>query len=406
MVTNLGHNTVIYSIAGLAFILRIVASYFMADLQTPEMWEFGMIARNLLNGEGFTFEALTKNVPSAFMPPGLPYIYYIVFYLIGDNSTGYFFILLLNSVLASTTVVLLYMLTSIYFNRTIAIITAFFTAISPVYIYSATSFNSIVIYQFLLILSLLLFSKLFNQSNTYAGGANRVSMKYTILLGFVSGIFLYFRAESLVFILFITFYLLKNKFVSRSVVYFFICVIMISPWTIRNYITFGKLIPVSTSFGYNFYTGHGDEASTEIYKQKLSLIEEDKNFEIMKSNIALETAFDYIKNNPVSEVKESVRKVFSLWVFDLYRQSSRNPVYLIMWLPVLFFFTIGTFRLFQNRKKYIILKPVYYYLVFSTLLVIVFFNIPRYQVQMSIVLVPIAVFGLLNLKHKMKDKIT
>ena len=362
-----------------------------------------MIARNLLNGEGFTFEALTKNVPSAFMPPGLPYIYYLVFYLIGDSSAGYFFILFLNSILASLTVILLYRLTCIYFNRTIAIISALFTAISPVYIYSATSFNSIVIYQFLLILSLLLFSKIYGKVYTISGDANRVSMKYIILLGFVSGIFLYFRAEALVFILFITFYLLKNKFVTLSVVYFFICVILISPWTIRNYITFGKIIPVSTSFGYNFYTGHGDEASTELYIQKLSLIEEDKDFEIMKSNVALETAFEYIKNNPVNEITESGRKVFSLWVIDLYRDTSRNPVYLLTWLPVLLFFILGTFKIYQNKTKYKMLNPVYYYLVFSTLLVIVFFNIPRYQVQMSIIVVPIAVFGLLSIKNKNEE---
>jgi len=403
LTAKLSQNTVIYSIAGLAFILRIAASYFIADIQTPEMWEFGMIARNLLNGEGFTFEALTKNVPSAFMPPGLPYIYYLVFYLIGDSSAGYFFILFLNSILASLTVILLYRLTCIYFNRTIAIISALFTAISPVYIYSATSFNSIVIYQFLLILSLLLFSKIYGKVYTISGDANRVSMKYIILLGFVSGIFLYFRAEALVFILFITFYLLKNKFVTLSVVYFFICVILISPWTIRNYITFGKIIPVSTSFGYNFYTGHGDEASTELYIQKLSLIEEDKDFEIMKSNVALETAFEYIKNNPVNEITESGRKVFSLWVIDLYRDTSRNPVYLLTWLPVLLFFILGTFKIYQNKTKYKMLNPVYYYLVFSTLLVIVFFNIPRYQVQMSIIVVPIAVFGLLSIKNKNEE---
>ena len=82
MAADHNKNKTIYYIAALAVLLRIAASYFIADLQNPEMWEFGIIARNLLNGEGFTFEALTKNVPSAFMPPGLPYLYYLIFLII------------------------------------------------------------------------------------------------------------------------------------------------------------------------------------------------------------------------------------------------------------------------------------------------------------------------------------
>lgn len=394
-------NKTIYYIAALAVLLRIAASYFIADLQNPEMWEFGIIARNLLNGEGFTFEALTKNVPSAFMPPGLPYLYYLIFLLFGDNSFGYFVILLLNALVAGFTVILIYRLSLKYFNNKIAFTASLLTAIFPVYIYSSISFNSIVIYQFLLILLLLQFDRFYSNRKLTPGTAQKIPVYYAVLTGITSGIFLYFRAEAVIFILFITVYLATNKFIKHSIIFLFICIMMILPWNIRNYNTFGKFIPVSTSFGYNFYTGHGDDASTEVYKERLSLVPEDKNFEIRKSEIALETAFLYIKNNPINEIKESIKKVFSLWVIDIYRETSKNPVYLFSWLPVLLFFIAGTFKIYRNRGKYWRLNPVYFYLLFSTVLVIMFFNIPRYQIQMSISLIPISVFGFLYITNKL-----
>ena len=143
-------------------------------------------------------------------------------------------------------------------------------------------------------------------------------MIYTILLAVTLGLFLYVMAEILIliFVLF-ALYMIKKK-LSNAVLILFIPIIIISPWTIRNYIVFGRIIPVTTSSGYNFYTGHGDAASTIDYNRLVNSLKEDSAFEIKKSDISYEIAFKYIKENPLEDFKESMSRIADLWIYDKY----------------------------------------------------------------------------------------
>ncbi len=403
MIARSSENIFVLTTALAALIIRISAIFLFVDLNNPQMWEFGMIARNLLNGEGFTFLALTHNVPSAFMPPGLPFIYYFIFSIFGDNSAGYVVILFINAVLSAITAVISYYYAKRLFNKSTAVFTIIYITFSPILIYSSISFNSIIIYQFLLLLVFLLLDKII-----YTGSGSKIIkndvFKYVIYISFVLGLFLYFRAESVFFILAISaLFMFKKKFSYAFLVVLF-SVLIISPWTIRNFNTFGKFIPVTSSFGYNFYFGHGDDASTLVYKEKLAMINEDVNFEINQSQMALDLAVKYITSHPIAEVRESVKKVYSLWIIDAYRDSAKEPVYLFVWIPTLLFFLTGTYFIFRQKSKLKQLSPVYFYLIFSTLLTVVFFNIPRYQIQMSIIMLPIAMYGLTELISKYKSK--
>lgn len=394
-------NKTILFLAIIAVLLRLALSFFIVDFNNPEMWEFGMIARSLLNGEGYVYLAITKNVTSAFMPPGLPVIYYAFFKLLGDNSLTYHVILIFDAILSGISVMLVYRITSDIFDRITAFYSAVVAVFSPILIYSSTAFNSLIIYQVLLLFSIYFFNRIYFQGN--AEKTKKGKNKYAVLLGITLGVFLYFRAEALLFILIITvFFLFKRNFLNA----FIICtlsLLIISPWTIRNYVTFGKFIPISTSMGYNFYLGHGDDNSTNIYKERISKLDEDRSFEIKQSEISFDIAFNYMNNHPKEEIIESLNKIRSLWITDYYRDSARNPVYLAFWLPLLLFFITGIYFIFNNkmlRSKTLILNT---YFIFSTLLVIVFFNIPRYQIQMSVLIIPVAVFGLVNIFPKLKS---
>lgn len=394
------YRTLVY-LTILAFLVRMVVSFYIADLTHPEMWEFGMIARSLLKGDGFVFLALTQNVPSAFMPPGLPFIYFSIFKILGDNSNAYTAILILNAMLGGLSVLLIYKVSLDIFGKACAFISAFIMAFSPIMIYSSSAFNSIIIYQVLLLLSAFLFNKIYLFDRTTKLWKNR-SLKLPVLLGVTLGIFLYFRAEVLIFIIIIsTFFALKKYYVYAFII-FAVSLLIISPWTARNYITFGKLIPVSTSMGYNFYTGHGDENSTFVYKKRVSQLNEDQTFELKQSDISFDIAFDYIISHPKEELKEALNKIFSLWIVDKYRDSSRHPVYLLSWIPLLILFPVGLFFIFKD--KIIMGRSLFIisYLILSTILVVTFFNIPRYQIQMSVLVIPVAVFGLLKIFPKLK----
>lgn len=118
------------SIIALAFILRIICIIMFGNITNPEMWEFGILARNLLTGNGYSYPYFGTNVVSAYMPPALGYIYFIFFYLFGDNSTSYIMILLLNSVISAFNVLIIFRISEIIYNINIAALSALYYCFS------------------------------------------------------------------------------------------------------------------------------------------------------------------------------------------------------------------------------------------------------------------------------------
>jgi hypothetical protein len=392
-------NRLLFIICITGFILRVISIYIFVELNDPQMWEFGQIARNLLSGSGYSFIANYNIVPSAYMPPGLPYIYYFFFLIFGDTYISYIFILLFNCILSSLSVIIIYKLTDLLFNnKTISLLAAFYTAFSPVYIYSTLSFNSIIIYHFLI--GLIYYYFIILQKENLTKG-NKI-LNHSLMLGLIFGIFLYFRAEGTIFLAIVVIYFFFRKKVKSALIVFAVAIIIISPWTIRNYIVFGKLLPVTTSMGYNFYLGHSREENDIRFLTRIKALNEDTQFEINRSAIGIEEALIYMKEKPDKDIGEIFIKLYSLWIIDAYRDMARNPVYVLTWLFTLLLFIYGCYLLRKHEKVKLDLLFLNIYLIFSTLLVVVFFNIPRYQIQMSFIMVPVSMYGVHHILLKLK----
>lgn len=370
---------------------RIIAIVIIPDLNNPEMWEFGIIARNLLAGLGFQHIAVTHNVVSAYMPPGQPYIYYFFFSLFGDNSTGHIIVLFVNIFVFTISFFVIFKISNSIYGKQTALLSAAYTAFSPVYIYSTAVFSPVIYYHLFSSLCFLFFMNSYSQNGN---PSTKIVLKNVLSLALTMGIFLYFRAEMLMIILVFFAIYLSNKRIQHALMVIIIPLIIISPWTIRNYIVFGKIIPVSTSSGYNFYTGHGDSLSTIDYNRQINLLVEDSTFEIKKSVLSYDAGLKYIKSKPLDDFQESFSRLFDLWIIDRYRESSVNILYIIPWLLTLVLFVAGYY--FSLKDKVMSSKLLYLkiFLIFVSLLVIVFFNIPRYQVQVSFIMIPTAMYAL------------
>lgn len=377
-----------------ALLIRIASIFTIANLENPEMWEFGKIARNLLAGLGYSHPTFQTTVPSAYMPPGLSYIYYFFFKIFGDNSTSYILILTLNSLLASFSAIIIYKLAmKIYEDKTIALMSSIYIAFSPILIFSTINFNSIIIYQVLIGLIFIYFMKSYSRPEI-------INLRTVVMLSILLGIFLYFRSEMLAFTLLIaSLFVIKKKFYTPvrlwwAALILLIPILIISPWSIRNYIVFGKIIPITTSFGYNFYIGHSDQDTDRKFNKRIFTLKEDSTFELKMSELGIETALEHIKEKPEAEIIVSLNKIKSLWITDDFREQAKHPLYLIVWIPTLIFFTIGYYKSLKSKSYRDKLFFLNIYLIFSTLLAVVFFNLPRYQIQMSFIMIPTAMHGL------------
>lgn len=387
----------------ISFAIRFLCILIFANTSNPEMWEFGKIARNLLAGHGYQYIALFNDVPSAYMPPGLPFLYYLFFKLFGDAHNTYIIILSFNSLLATLNVIILYEIAEIIYGPKVAFFSAIYAMISPILIFSTINYNSIIIYQLLIGISFLYFLKSSGFKEIKELNMNK-NAKNILLLSFILGLFIYFRSEIVGFIIILFIYFIVKKRMTDAIVILVVPIIIISPWAIRNYLTFGKFVPVSTSVGYNFFTGHGDENAAYEFNKRISMLKEDSTFETEKSKIGFQEGFKYINEHPAEDIKQSFFKIISLWTIDEYRDNAKNPVYIFTWLLTLILFVIGYIKSVKNKNYLQKLFFMNTYLIFSSVLVIIFFNIPRYQIQMSFIMIPTAMYGLLSFSSRFIER--
>lgn len=67
--------------------LRFVLSFWYIDFSDPKLWEFGVIARNLV--ETGVYSYLGPGTPSAFIPPAYPLVIGLMYKVFGLSTTAH-----------------------------------------------------------------------------------------------------------------------------------------------------------------------------------------------------------------------------------------------------------------------------------------------------------------------------
>lgn len=376
----------------LGIILRFSAVAVWGDFTKNYYWEYGETAKNIIHGNGYSlfymedselqhrYKENVKPAESAYMPPG--YVYFLVpFMLINDIALKNALIYLFQIIFASTAVYLVYLLTRKMFNERAALLAAFISSVLPEFIYAVLSFSPTVIYHLLVLSLVILFLNL-----------KEIKANY-LYIAFLIALIIYFRSEfALFFLMTVKILLLQKKF-KISAKIFFIVLILIIPWSIRNYVVFEKVVPLSTSFGLNLFRGNNAEGigswgddETEAKISKLGM----DNLELEVNKIYQEKAVFFIQENPGKVLKNAFVKLFYFWVYYPNDQRSLHVIYVIPSLLLLLFFILGIVYSFDWKKHLFI----YLFFIFSSLVVVIFFPMARYQTMMKIAMIPFCAYGL------------
>jgi hypothetical protein len=127
---------------------------------------------------------------------------------------------------------------------------------------------------------------------------------------------------------------LKNKLGKISLV-FFISILVVSPWLVRNFLVFKKFPLLKSTTGLNLWLGNnpsssgtffsksGDDLNTIISQKfpealKLSEVEQDAIF--------YREAMDYIKAHPVHYVKSVFKRLYYYWWFPPDELITKNTL--------------------------------------------------------------------------------
>ncbi len=368
------------------------------DLESENYWEFGELAKNVLDGkdyslfypteEGVGFRSVDTDSPrpSAYMPPGYPGVL-IPFMLIENIVLRNMMIMIFQALLSVIAMYLLYRYTLLRFNEKTALIAAAIYAFLPEFIYASTSYGSVIIYHIAVSAMTMLMIRLENSDKT----------RDFIYAGLLLGGTMYFRPEFILFFAMFSVMLLRSGKMKKLILSFIIAFLCVLPWQIRNYYVFDEFVPMTTSGGQNFYRGHNpyrpgmwcdDEMVNNIKK-----LQADNKYELRLSKMYYGYAFRTIIEAPADEISRSAEKLFHLFLVNPYDDRTENLAYLLPWGLLIVFSILAVYKSRKNTDN----RQLYLFLAYHAILAVVFFAIPRYQAMMKIILIPYAACGFMIL---------
>jgi 4-amino-4-deoxy-L-arabinose transferase-like glycosyltransferase len=253
----------------LALAIRVaVIPFLISDTLNParDHWTFGSeegrIARSIAVGEGFSSPLFGHTGPTAWTTPVYPYLLAGVFRLFGIYTPrAAWAILTLNALFSALTCVPVYFIAQRSFGQTAALWAAWTWALHPYAIY----FSAEYVWGYCLdalMLALVLCCTIAIEEET--------SLRRWIAYGFLWGVAALTNAVILSTLPFLLGWLAWRRHRSGipwrycTVTTILTLVLTVTPWFVRNYVTFGRFVPFRGTFWLIFWEGNTGDVS-ELY---------------------------------------------------------------------------------------------------------------------------------------------
>jgi len=306
-------------IAG-ALLIRIgVFSYFTVKGYEPQMYEYDDIALNLAEGEGFLNVYMGAEFYSCTTPL-YPFICALFFKLFGLlNHTP---IMLFQIIVSSCTCLILFYLGRKLSGDPAGIIAAGLYAVHPGFIiYSTAKLHPLVLDSFLFLLTLAAF----------IGLVGKTRMRDYLLTGMLVGLCMLSRSTVIAFVPIglIWIMVLKKsplkKLISCFSVLFAGILIIVLPWSVRNYIVHGQFIFITSTDAEVFWRGNNINASGSSHMDgRKMVLEGDKSFSFMiphfgeteKRYIFRERTGYFLRDHTCLAVLLFFKKLYYFWWFS------------------------------------------------------------------------------------------
>ncbi len=365
---------------------------------------WGMIARNLVRGKGY----LRLNKPTATRGPVYPYFLYLIYNVFG---IGHYAALAAQIFWNMVNCSLIYALSLELFDHRK---TGLLAALGWALYLPETAVDSIWLFsEPLFIVLLLLFSIVLVR------GMKSKKVAYHALAGALLGLTALCRPITQAFPLILLpvlfrIYYPDRRFALRSGSLLLICfMLVLSPWIIRNYKTFGMLVPASTFFGYNVHAGNiylGEDnylATTDLgaSRRKFSNYIMDKQNEFKALNEAEQDlvyrglAWDVIQRYPWRYVLKSFVRGLVIWFNIEVGNNSRTMNFLvpIFNIPILTLGIWGWLKFSAGGCRWG--HPFVILIIYNTLAYMLILENWRFSIPMIPYLLIFGSFAVLRYRH-------
>ncbi|MHC1560644.1 hypothetical protein ACR9E3_16935 [Actinomycetospora sp. C-140] len=409
--SRLARVPVVASLA-LLVVLRLVAGLVL-DHGDVDLYEFGVIARNWVDGDGYSYLSATPTgvvegyvpgasyLPGAFMPPGYVVVVAGATLLARALALGpegvVWIVRLANIALAAVGLAGLVVLVRTLATAAAARVAALAFAVLPTLVYVTTQVSAANLY---LPLEIWLLAGL----AVLAGAATRRRL-LAVAVGL--GLLCLMRSEAVVLIPLVAVWAAvfarplvadrRSRLAVAAVVVIVAAVLPVA-WAVRNSAVLGTPVVTSaTTGGFNLWIGNHDGASGSQkdadpppeLEERLAAVPVTRDYEVERDAVFREAALQHITADPVGTVLLDARKLLAQVTVDLADPRSTNPVYLGSYLVVLVLGVWGWVRWWRSpgpdRRAHTWL--IAGYVVTSLAVPTVFFALARYRLPLEIVLV-------------------
>ena len=341
-------NKRIILILGAAFFTRMAAIFLLGRHVNPELWEYNQIALNMLSGNGYTIKHL-NTIYHSFGYPVYPFFSAGVLFLTKNN---YFAIELIQVLLSVVLCYILYRIALKIFDENVALCAAFLTAMHPGLIIYASKIHELTMVALITILLVWMLI-----------GMDQKRISSSLALGGVIGFGMLLRPTFLVFfpvyLFYSSFKLSKPKeYLARASIVLLAMVIVILPWSLRNYNIHKRWILITTNSAEHFWRGNNPiatgtaltldnkgivEASPAEFSKKLFSMTEMGQYDFFRKE-----AMNFIKNNPIVFLRNTAKKFIYFWWFSpqtgLWYPNLWTLIYKIFYIFVFALFILGIYR--------------------------------------------------------------
>jgi len=303
--------------AGLVFLLtlglaiRIVWVGLVPNEQVADFKMYDEMAASFYRGFGYT-DVLGR--PSAFKPPGYPLLLALIYHVFGESP---FAAKVINANLSTLLCLLVFLLTRRLFDERWAFVALTLCVLHPTFVFSVSLLGTEIPFCCLTMAAVLVLLS--------RPPGHDVPSSNAALAGLAFGAAGLMRPMALLAPAALVIWLLVDgrpmgSILRTLVVFCLTLVVPILPWTVRNYLAFHKIVPVSTNGGFNLFYGHNPLGEVVWLPherlQQLPGFPDDQTWqawdEPTRSKYMQRQAYDYIATDPAGVFRRMPMKFYLL----------------------------------------------------------------------------------------------
>jgi hypothetical protein len=290
----------IFAVLGIAFLVRFLWAAAVPVIPVSDSYDYHTLALNLVQHGVYGW---SPKEPTASWPPGTSAAYALIYSVFGS---GQWAIKCFNLAIGVLIVFLTVELGSRWFNRAVGIIAGLLVGLWPVLIEYTTIVASEMLFAAVLLGILCLFDEICSNERHF----KLLSVVLSALIGFATLL----RPPAILFpaLLASVFYLQKRKIIPSLKLISITTILMLiilMPWSSRNYALFGELVLTSTSGGANLWMGN-NPTTTGFYQSPPDYAGMN---EVQLNRRLGNEAVAYIKQAPAAFATRTVVKALRLY---------------------------------------------------------------------------------------------